>query len=79
MLAALAACAVVVAVAADQAAWPLAPAFPLGHATDASIVATKSQFETAIAARTVAWASTALAAVLVVASVVAAAARRRRR
>jgi len=78
VLAALAVCAVVVAVAAEQAAWPLAPAFPWAHATDASSVATKSQFETATAARTVAWASTALAAVLVLASVVAAAARRRR-
>jgi len=79
VLAVLAVCAVVVAVLAEQTAWPLAPAFPWAHTNAVSYVATKVQFDAARAARTVALASTALAGVLVLAAVVAAAARRRHR
>ncbi|MDM7886480.1 hypothetical protein [Curtobacterium citri] len=78
VLAALAVCAVVVAVLAERTAWPLAPAFPWAHSGDFALVATRSQFDAAQAARVVAWCSAALAGVLVLASVVAALARRRR-
>ncbi|MGN8049095.1 hypothetical protein ACTJKO_05350 [Curtobacterium sp. 22159] len=77
VLALLAACAVVVALVADHAAWPLAPAFPW-HSGDYAYVATTTRWELAQAARTIAWGSAVLAGLLVLASSAAAAARRRR-
>lgn len=83
VLALLAACAVVVALVAEHLAEPLAPAFPWDRGED-WYVATKSQWEAAQLAGTVARGSAVLAGLLVLASsavavaVAAAAARRRR-
>lgn len=80
VLALLGVCAVVVSLAADHAAWPMAPAFPW-HSGSYSYVATKTQWELAQTARAVAWGTAVLAVLLVAASIVAAVAavvRRRR-
>ncbi|MEN0102165.1 MAG: hypothetical protein AAGC90_04495 [Curtobacterium sp.] len=63
--------AVLVAVVADHIAWPMAPAFPWLHHGDFAYVATKSQWDTAIAARSIARVAVVIAGLSLIASVVA--------
>lgn len=63
--------AVLVAVVAEHTAWPMAPAFPWLHQGDFAYVATKTQWETATAARSIAWVAVVIAGFLLIASSVA--------
>lgn len=63
--------AVSVTVVAEHIAWPMAPAFPWLHQGDFAYVATKTQWETATAARSSARVAVLIAGLLLVASVVA--------
>jgi|GEM_PF-2608946 len=63
--------AVLVAVVADHIAWPMTPAFPWIHQGDFAYVATKTQWDTAIAARSIARVAVVVAGLSLIASVAA--------
>lgn len=63
--------AVLVAVVAEHTAWPMAPAFPWLHQGDFAYVATKTQWESATAARSIAQVAVVIAGLSLIASVVA--------